>query len=82
MRNLVTRLANDEEGAALVEYAVLVGLNSCRRHRCGHRSRHPDRGRVHHDRRGSRRLLTARYYGASPCNTEMVNAESGRSEAV
>jgi pilus assembly protein Flp/PilA len=26
MRNLVTRFANDEQGAALVEYGMLVGL--------------------------------------------------------
>ena len=26
MRNLITRFANDEQGAALVEYGMLVGL--------------------------------------------------------
>jgi pilus assembly protein Flp/PilA len=29
MRNLVTRFVNDEEGAALVEYGMLVGLIAC-----------------------------------------------------
>lgn len=29
MRNLITRFANDEQGAALVEYGMLVGLIAC-----------------------------------------------------